>query len=270
MSSEPIRLALLGATGRMGGALARLASTDRRFRITAAVASVGVGRSLGEVHGVAGLAVTVQPKLSPEAAFDVLIDFSRPQALVEALDACVERGAALVTGTTGLDAGQQAQVDEAARRIAVCQAANFSVGVNLCLALARTAARSLGEDWDAEIVEAHHRHKVDAPSGTALALGREIADARGRELPADGVFARHGHTGERPRGSIGFAVVRGGDVVGEHRVLLLGEGERVEIAHVATSRDIFAAGALRAAAWLHGRPPGHYGMAQVLGLAAAG
>ncbi len=268
MNTDGLKIGLFGASGRMGGALARAVAAQPGLRLSVAVAPDGDGRPLGALHGVPGLELPVSPRLEAQHEFDVLIDFSRPEGTMQALDACRARGAALVTGTTGLDESQQQRLREAAAAIAVCQASNFSIGVNVVLALLAQAGRLLDADYDVEVVEAHHRHKVDAPSGTALSLGEAVARARGVSLPRDGVFSRHGHTGARVRGSIGFSTIRGGDIVGEHRVLFAGDGERIEIAHLASSRDNFASGALRAARWLHGRAPGWYTMAEVLGIAA--
>jgi 4-hydroxy-tetrahydrodipicolinate reductase len=172
----------------------------------------------------------------------------------------------MVIGTTGLSPEERAAIGEAAQALAIVLAPNMSVGVNVMLALVEQAARALGEDYDLEVIEAHHKHKVDAPSGTALALGEALARARGVALATHGVFARHGHTGERPRGSIGFATVRGGDIVGEHTVLYCGTGERIEISHKSASRANYADGSLRAARFVAARPSGLFGMADVLGL----
>ncbi|NLZ42824.1 MAG: 4-hydroxy-tetrahydrodipicolinate reductase, partial [Comamonadaceae bacterium] len=215
-----------------------------------------------------GVAVTSELPAGLAAA-QVLIDFTRPAGTLAHLAACRERGVRMVIGTTGLDAAQRAHIAAAAAELAIVLAPNMSVGVNVMLALAEQAARLLGEGYDLEVVEAHHRHKVDAPSGTALALGEALARARGVALADEGVFARHGHTGERRAGSIGFAAVRGGDIVGEHTVLYCGSGERIEIAHKSTSRANYAAGSLRAARFVAAQPRGLFGMAEVLGLPAA-
>jgi 4-hydroxy-tetrahydrodipicolinate reductase len=179
---------------------------------------------------------------------------------------CRELGVRAVVGTTGFTPEEKAQIADHARQIATVFAANMSVGVNVMLRLLQQAALALGTGYDIEVVEAHHRHKVDAPSGTALAMGEVLARARGADLANDGVFSRHGHTGERVPGSIGFATVRGGDIVGEHTVLFCGTGERIEIAHKSSSRANYADGSLRAARFLAGRAPGLYGMDDVLGL----
>jgi 4-hydroxy-tetrahydrodipicolinate reductase len=205
----------------------------------------------------------------PKAALpgcDVAIDFAVPAATLATLRIAAEAGVAYVTGTTGLDAEQQREIAELARRIPVLHAPNFSVAVNVLLWLARSAAELLGPDFDAELLELHHAAKRDAPSGTALALAEAIAGARGQRLADCVVLARAGETGARPPGAIAIQSLRGGDCAGEHAVYFLGRGERLELAHRAATRDHFARGALRAAAWLAGRPPGLYAFGQVLGL----
>ena len=197
---------------------------------------------------------------------DVLIDFTLPETVAEHAAACMDSGKAWVLGTTGLDATQQALVNDAARQVPVCQAANFSTGVTLMLRLAEIAARAVDDETDLEVIEAHHRHKVDAPSGTALALGRALAAGRGVDLDEHAVFSREGITGARPPGAIGFATVRAGDIVGEHTALFAAEGERLELTHRAGTRDAFALGALRAARWLVKQEPGLYDMQDVLKL----
>ncbi|NKF22598.1 4-hydroxy-tetrahydrodipicolinate reductase [Solimonas marina] len=262
MSSEP-RIAIFGATGRMGQAIATAVAASSQVVLGAAFERDGhaaVGRPLGET------AVIVSP--DPRAAtgaFDVLIDFTRPEGTLAALDICVAERKCMVIGTTGFSAEQKMRIEAAARQIPIVMAGNFSIGVNLCLKLLEDAARALGEDFDVEIVEAHHKHKVDAPSGTALMMGEAVARGVGRTLDDVAVFERHGHTGARPRGAIGFQAIRGGDVVGDHTVMFLGDGERVEITHKASNRMNFANGAVRAAAWLAGRPAGLYSMRDVLG-----
>jgi len=226
-----------------------------------------LGADAGAHAGRAPLGVIIDTDLAAATAgSDVLIDFSRPEGTQAVLASCCVAGRPLVIGTTGFSAQQQAAIDHAAGVIPICQAANYSIGVSVCLALLEQAARALGPGYDVEIIEAHHRHKVDAPSGTALAMGRAVADALGRDLQQTAVYGRHGHTGARDGQTIGFATVRGGDVVGDHTVMFLGEGERVEISHRASSRSNFARGALRAAGWVIDRPPGLYDMRDVLGL----
>jgi 4-hydroxy-tetrahydrodipicolinate reductase len=236
------------------------------LRLVAAVGRHGPehGTDVGTLCGRAPAGLTVSELAEGElAAADVVIDFSLPEALEKALPGLGR--AALVTGTTGLSEAQRAALDARAEVAPVLAAANFSVGVNLLLGLVRKAAAAL-PDFDVEIVEAHHRHKIDAPSGTALALGGAVAEARGVDLDALAVHGRKGRTGERPPGQIGFHALRGGDVAGEHTVSLLGTGERLSLSHAASSRAVFAAGAVRAARWVCGRAPGRYHMADVLGL----
>ncbi len=221
----------------------------------------------GELAGIGTCGIPVTSDLAAALKrSQVVIDFTRPEGAMHLLAQLQHHPIALITGTTGLNAEQQASLDDYARHAPVVQAANFSIGVNVCIKLTEMAARILDEDADVEIIEAHHRHKVDAPSGTALRLGQAVADATGRSLAENAVRCRDGHTGPRPDRAIGFATVRAGDIVGEHTVLFAAEGERIEISHKASSRMNFAAGALRAARWTAGRRPGHYDMADVLGL----
>ncbi|RUL65959.1 4-hydroxy-tetrahydrodipicolinate reductase [Dyella dinghuensis] len=261
--TQPIRVAINGASGRMGRALLALIREDRRFELVHAGVSAGSDHDGKPVFGELSTSIRYSHDWQLARNANVVIDFSGPDGLAAALTHCVEHGAALVTGTTGIDASLQKQLADAASHIAVLHAANFSLGVAVLTRLLREAAAAL-PDWDLEIVESHHSRKEDAPSGTALALGHAAADARGTTLEKDGVFAREGRPGARHRGAIGFAVVRGGDVVGEHEALLLGQGERVELSHRATDRSIFARGALEAAAWLAGHKPGAYSIDQML------
>ena len=203
------------------------------------------------------------------AGADVLIDFTRPEGTLAHLAVCQDMGIRAVIGTTGFTAEQQAVVAAHAQRMALVMAPNMSIGVNVMLGLLKQTAGALGADYDIEVIEAHHKHKVDAPSGTALAMGQVLAQARGVALDTDGVFSRHGHTGVRAPGSIGFATVRGGDIVGEHTVLFAGTGERIEISHKSSSRANYAEGSLRAAHFLHGLSAaavGLFNMQDVLGL----
>ncbi|HZR36226.1 MAG TPA: 4-hydroxy-tetrahydrodipicolinate reductase [Nevskia sp.] len=267
------RVAILGAAGRMGRALIQSIPAEPGLRLAAAVDRAGapeLGRDAAALAGLPESGVPLGADLAAAlAGADVVIDFTRPDGTMAALEACVQQKRALVIGTTGLNAEQKGAIAAAARSIPVCFSANYSVGVNLCLQLLRTAALTLGNDYDVEIVEAHHKHKVDAPSGTALRMGEAVAEALGRKLEDVAVYGREGHTGARDGRTIGFATVRGGDVVGDHTVMFLGEGERVEISHKASSRTNFARGALRAAAWLAGKPAGLYDMQDVLGLKRA-
>jgi 4-hydroxy-tetrahydrodipicolinate reductase len=260
------RIAILGAAGRMGRALIQASAQHPALALGAAIERAGcadLGRDALQLAGLDARGVAIASDLGA-AEFDVAIDFTRPEATLTALATCVARSKAMVIGTTGFTAEQQQRVADASRSIPVCMAANFSIGVNLCLALLEQAARALGDDFDIEIVEAHHRLKVDAPSGTALMLGEACARGAGRDLKQVGLYERHGQVGPRERATIGFSTIRGGDVVGDHTVMFLGDGERVEISHRASSRANFANGALRAAAWLGGRSPGLYSMRDVL------
>lgn len=226
-----------------------------------------IGRDAGELAGGEPLGVAIRSADERrDAAFDVLVDFTRPEPALQALADCRALGKAMVIGTTGFPDAQIGDIDAAAAEIPLVFAPNMSVGVNLTFKLLEMAARALGDSVDIEIVEAHHRHKVDAPSGTALKMGEVVAGALGRDLKDCAVYGREGHTGERDRRTIGFETIRAGDIVGEHSVLFAGDGERLEISHKASSRMTFATGAMRAAAWLAGREPGRYDMADVLGL----
>lgn len=263
--SEPFRVCVAGAGGRMGQALAAAIDGHPDLVLAAALdqpGAAGVGKPV-----LPGSRVRVGD--DPEAAMadaDVAIDFTRPAGTMALLAVCRRLGRGMVIGTTGFDAGQLADIDHASADVPIVMAANFSLGVNLLRALVTRATAALGAGFDIEIVEAHHRHKVDAPSGTALALGEAAAEGRGVTLGDVAVRSRDGQTGERPDGAIGFATVRGGDVVGDHQVLFLGDGERIELGHRASSRATFANGALRAAGWLRERSPGRYDMFDVLGL----
>lgn len=258
MLPGPTRIAIVGADGRMGTAVAQLAALDPALEL---VGTIGRAERPGEIP-----TVTADEAGSVLRLADVVIDFSAPELLDRLLreQGDLIAGRALVTGTTGLDGELRGRLESAARLGPVLHAANFSVGVNLLLALVEQAARTLGPAYDAEVVEAHHRRKVDAPSGTALALGEAIAAGRGAVLDQVRRDGRAGRPGARPEGEIGFHALRGGELVGEHRVLLIGERERVEFGHVAVDRALFAEGALRAAGWIVGRPPGWYTMRDVL------
>jgi 4-hydroxy-tetrahydrodipicolinate reductase len=277
MSAGPIRIAVAGAAGRMGRCVIDLCRESPDLIITAALEMEGsphLGRDAGVVAGGEPLGVPVTGKIDDPAeqeihkGFDVLIDFTAPHATLEHLAFCRAAGRRMVIGTTGLTEEDRAAVAKASADCAIVMAPNMSVGVNVCLKLLQIAARALGDDYDVEIVEAHHRHKVDAPSGTALRMGEVVANASGRDLADCAVYARHGMIGERPARAIGFATLRAGDIVGEHKVLFAGQGERIEIAHLATSRTVFARGALLAARWVMHRGPGLYDMQDVLGLKA--
>lgn len=272
--NAPLNVALLGATGRMGHALIRLMAADPgHWRLSGAAGSrtgARLGQDAGVQAGVDALGVSVIDRVDRAiAGADVAIDFTLPAATAGVLEACAGAGVPLVSGTTGLDANNRARLDELSRTLAVVYARNFSPGVTLLTELARQAAAALDEDYDAEILEAHHRRKLDAPSGTALALGEAVAQGRGTQLQSAAVWARHGQHGPREPGQIGFAVLRAGGIVGDHTVVLASDEERLELTHRAADRSVFARGALRAAHWLlTGAPgPGLYDMRHVLGLA---
>lgn len=270
MTPPVLRVAIAGASGRMGRMLveAVLQSADCALagvfdRAGSAVVGQDAGAFLGRTTGV----VVTDDVRAALAGADVMIDFTRPEGTLAHLALCRELGVKAVIGTTGFTDAQKAQIAEAARDVAIVMAPNMSVGVNVVLKLLDTAARALAEGYDIEIVEAHHRHKVDAPSGTALAMGEVVARALGRDLKACAVYGREGVTGERDPSTIGFATIRGGDIVGDHTVLFAGTGERIEITHKSASRATYAQGSLRAARFLADKASGLYGMDAVLGLA---
>jgi 4-hydroxy-tetrahydrodipicolinate reductase len=265
-----LNVAMLGASGRMGRTIVPLLAEADDLRLCGALAApedTAVGQDAGVLAGIAPLAVVVSDDPSVAlAGAQVAIDFTLPAVSVVNARLCRERGCALVIGTTGHDAAQRAELEAVAAEIPVVLAPNMSLGVNLLFKLAELAARALDPQYDIEIFEAHHRNKVDAPSGTALGLGAAAARGRGTTLEEAAEYARHGHTGVRERGRIGFSVLRGGDIVGEHRLVFAGPGEQVELVHSAQDRSGFARGALVAARWVAGRPPGLYSMLDVLGL----
>ncbi len=263
-----INIAITGASGRMGRALVQAVSQSEGLRLTGATERAGsaaLGADAGELAGVGRLGVALRDKLDG-LDFDVLIDFTRPEATLGHLAFCQKHGRRLVIGTTGFDDAGKKKISDAAKDIGIVFAPNMSVGVNLCFKLLETAARVLGDSVDIEITEAHHRHKVDSPSGTAIRMGEVVATALKRNLKDCAVYTRHGVGSERPRNAIGFSVIRAGDIVGDHTVLFAGNGERVEITHKAESRLTFASGALRAARWLMDKKNGLYDMQDVLGL----
>jgi len=262
-AGEPVRACVLGPSGRMGRAVLDAARGRSDLRIAAAVDRSDAG-GLGVT--VAEGVVAIADLEAGLAACDVYIDFTAPISSRAAAEAAARHRCAAVIGTTGLLPGDEAAIAQLARLAPIVVAANFSLGVNLVLGMVRQAARVLGPDWDAEVVETHHRAKRDAPSGTALMIARAIAAGHGADYDAVKRHTRDGDVGPRPRGEIGVSSVRGGDVVGDHTASFFGAGERLEISHRATSREIFAAGALRAAAWVVGQPPGRYDMLDVLGL----
>lgn len=265
-----IHVAIAGAAGRMGRQLLDACSRVESIRCSVASEhpdSPFIGADAGEIAGIGRLGIPITADLAPLVdRFDLLIDFTKPAVTIAHLALCRSAGKAMVIGTTGLSTEQKAEIAAGAARIPIVFAPNMSVGVNLCLKLLELAARTLGNSVDIEILEAHHRHKVDAPSGTALAMGQTIAGVLGRDLAQCAVYGREGVTGERDRNTIGFATIRAGDIVGDHTVLFADDGERIEITHRASSRMTFAKGAARAAAWLANRPPGLYDMRDVLDL----
>jgi len=257
-----MNVAVVGAGGRMGGMLMRAVAEHDASQLVAASERAQSPR-LGEVVADG---VTIGEQLRAADAIDVIIDFTAPEATLAHARFAAANNIAMVIGTTGFDGDGLQQLRAMLADQRVVMAPNFSVGVNLALQLVQQTAAVLGDDYDAEIVEAHHRYKVDAPSGTALALGRAVADGRGVDLQQRGVFSREGVTGARKRGDIGFAVVRAGNIVGDHTTAFISDEEQIEIRHVAHDRMVFAKGALRAANWLMGEQPGWYSMADVLGL----
>ena len=252
-----VRVVVAGARGRMGQALIEAAGQTPGVELGAAIDLEG---------GVAGGVTIGTDAKAALADAHVLIDFTRPAGALAHVAACIQAGRGIVIGTTGFEPEQLAVIREAARRIPIVLAPNMSIGVNVMLRLVETAARALGPDYDIEVFEIHHKRKVDAPSGTALKLGEVAARGRDTTLDRDAVYARHGVTGERRAGSIGFSVARGGDVVGDHTVYFAGTGERIELTHRSSSRATYAQGAMRAAQFVAGKPPGLYDMGDVLGL----
>jgi 4-hydroxy-tetrahydrodipicolinate reductase len=265
-----LRLVVAGAAGRMGRTLIRLISETDGVTLVGALEQSGssaLGRDAGELADLSALGVTVTADVAAALAdADAVIDFTVPAATVALAAAAADAGVADVIGTTGLSAADSAAIDAAAQRTVIVQSGNMSLGVNLLAQFVRQAARALDPSFDVEILEMHHRHKVDAPSGTALLFGREAAEGRGIDLESHAVRVRDGQTGPRRSGDIGFAALRGGTTVGDHSVIFAGEGETVELTHRAFDRAIFARGAIKAALWAKGRPPGRYTMADVLGL----
>jgi 4-hydroxy-tetrahydrodipicolinate reductase len=263
------RIIIVGASGRMGRMLVRAVTESEHATVVGATERPGsefIGRDAGELANVEtlGLRLIDDVHACPEA--DVLIDFTAPAATLNHAAFVAERGMAMVIGTTGLDSTGLQQLRNSLSDSAVVMAANYSVGVNLALSLIKRAAQVLDSDYDAEIFEAHHKHKVDAPSGTALAMGKALASGRGVHLDDVSILSRQGITGARKAGSIGFSVVRGGNIVGEHKAMFIADEERIEINHIASDRMVFARGAVRAANWLSDQSNGWYDMQDVLGL----
>jgi 4-hydroxy-tetrahydrodipicolinate reductase len=264
------RIAINGAAGRMGRCLIQAVQQTEGLELSAAIDRADsslLGADAGELAGVGKLGIAITNDVArATATSDVIIDFTLPEVTISLLEHCIVNQCHLVIGTTGFSDEQKISIEQAAQSVSMVLAPNMSVGVNLSLKLLDIAARVLGDDVDIEILEAHHRHKVDAPSGTALRMGEVVADALGRDLKECAVYGREGRTGERDRKTIGFATVRAGDIVGDHTVMFASEGERVEITHKASSRMTFALGAMRASSWLMSRDSGLYDMQDVLDL----
>jgi len=264
------RIAIVGASGRMGKTLMEACQQAQNVVVSVATehpTSPLIDTDAGAIAGLGANGVIIAPSLDGAGHdFDVLIDFTRPEPTLQHLAWCVAHGKKIVIGTTGFDDAGKAAIREAAQHIGVLFAPNMSVGVNLCLKLLDMAARVLGDEVDIEIIEAHHRYKIDAPSGTALRMGEVVANALGRDLKECAVYGREGNNGERARKTIGFETIRAGDIVGDHTVMFADIGERIEITHKASSRMTFAKGAVRAAQWLMDKPAGLYDMQDVLEL----
>ncbi|MDF2153327.1 4-hydroxy-tetrahydrodipicolinate reductase [Vibrio sp. CAU 1672] len=265
-----VRIAIAGAAGRMGRNLIKATHLNPEANVAAASErpeSSLVGVDAGELCGDGKFSVLLTDDLAKEVDnFDVIIDFTAPASTLANLELCQQHAKSIVIGTTGFSEQERMVIDEAAKQIPVVMAPNYSVGVNLVFKLLEKAARVMGDYCDIEIVEAHHRHKVDAPSGTAIGMGEAIAEAMGNQLSDVAVYAREGITGERSRDEIGFATIRAGDIIGEHTAMFADIGERVEITHKATDRMTFANGAVKAAVWLNSKSAGFYTMTDVLGL----
>jgi 4-hydroxy-tetrahydrodipicolinate reductase len=254
----------------MGLCLIKAAELDTRTTLSIATSrsgSLAIGKDAGELAGIGTLNIKIIDDVASAIDhFDVLIDFTRPDASMEFIELCRQAGKKIIIGTTGFSEPQKDSITKAAKEIAIVMAPNMSVGVNLALKLLEMTAKVMGDYTDIEVIEAHHRHKVDAPSGTALRMGEVIAKTLGRDLKDCAIYGREGNTGERDRKTIGFSTIRAGDIVGDHTVMFADEGERVEITHKATSRMTFANGAIRASVWLNDKPNGLYDMQDVLGL----
>lgn len=265
-----IRIAVVGVSGRMGLCLVKAALLSSQAKLAVAISrpeSPSVGKDIGELAGISAIGIKVSTDLAAVTdQFDVLIDFTRPDASMDIIEICRKANKKIVIGTTGYSDEQKALIAEAAKEIAIVFAPNMSVGVNLSLKLLEIAAKVMGDYTDIEVIEAHHRHKIDAPSGTALRMGEVIANTLDRNLKDCAIYGREGNTGERDRKTIGFSTIRAGDIVGEHTVMFADEGERLEITHKASSRMTFANGAVRAAVWLTEKDKGLFNMQDVLGL----
>jgi 4-hydroxy-tetrahydrodipicolinate reductase len=265
-----LRIAVVGVSGRMGLSLIKAAALSSFCELTAAISrpgSISINKDAGDLAGIATIGVPVTDNLAEAVdRFDVLIDFTRPEPSMHHIEICREAGKQIVIGTTGFIDQQKQLICDAAKDIAIVMAPNMSIGVNLSLKLLEITAKVMGDNTDIEIIEAHHRHKVDAPSGTALRMGEVVANALGRSLKDCAIYGREGETGVRDRQTIGFSTIRAGDIVGEHTVMFADEGERLEITHKATSRMTFANGAVRAAIWLSDKNNGLFDMQDVLEL----
>jgi 4-hydroxy-tetrahydrodipicolinate reductase len=265
-----MKLAIAGAAGRMGRVLTRIIHETEGVEVAGGLEPMGsahIGADMGALAGIGnlGIAITDDP-LTLFTRIDGIVDFTIPKASLALAELAAQARIVHVIGTTGIDESGDKAIKAAARHARIVKSGNMSLGVNLLASLVRKAAAALGEDFDIEVLEMHHRHKIDAPSGTALLLGQAAAEGRGIDLKSRAVRSRDGHTGARPVGSIGFATLRGGSVVGEHSVMFAGPAERIEFVHKAENRDIFARGAVRAALWAMDKKPGLYSMADVLGL----
>lgn len=265
-----LKIAVAGAAGRMGGRLAALCGEYEGLELAGAFERQGqkdIGKDVGETAGAGSLGVSITEGVeSVIDAADLIIDFTAPEATIANMEAAASKGKAMVIGTTGIDKAGQEKIKQLSKKAPCVYAGNMSLGINLLMKMVGDVAKALGPDYDVEVIEAHHKMKKDAPSGTAFMLANAAADALGLDLDKNGVFERHGIIGERKKGEIGVQTIRGGDVVGEHTVMFLGMGERVEISHRVSNRDTFARGALKAALWLKGKGPGLYNMQDVLGL----
>ena len=265
-----MKLAIAGAAGRMGRVLTRIVNETPGAEVAGGLEPAGsphLGADMGELAGIGRLDVAISADpLELFTRIDGLIDFTVPAATLALAELAAQARIVHVIGTTGIDEAGEARIRAAARHARIVKSGNMSLGVNLLASLVRKVAATLGEEYDIEIVEMHHKHKIDAPSGTALMLGEAAAKGRGIDLRTRAVRSRDGHTGARAAGDIGFATLRGGSVVGEHTVMFAGETERIELTHKASSREMFARGAVRAAQWAMDKPPGLYAMADVLGL----
>lgn len=261
------KIAIAGAAGRMGRHLIQACAASDELTLTQAIEKQDnslIGSDAGLIAGIEAQNLLISDSLEADK-FDILIDFTHPTVTANYLDFCLQNNKKMVIGTTGCDEALEQRLGDAGATIAIVYAPNMSIGVNLCLQLLQTVASVLGDTVDIEIIEAHHRHKVDAPSGTALKMGRVIAESLGRDLDSCAVYGREGQIGPRQRQTIGFASIRAGDIVGEHTVLFAAEGERIEITHKASSRMTFANGAIRASHWISQQDPGLYSMQDVLG-----